>query len=62
LRILIEVICIVRDVWQTAQPDLEERISDLLGVSWKTDIDVAYIFTFAESEYSKTNPGDMIKS
>ncbi len=53
LRMLIDVLCIVRDVWEPAQPDLEARISALLGVPWKTDIDVAYIYSFAESGYPK---------
>ena len=37
-------------------------IIDLLGVPWKIDIDVPYIYKFAESEYAKDNPGDTIKS
>ncbi|KAL8820735.1 MAG: hypothetical protein Q9191_007454 [Dirinaria sp. TL-2023a] len=52
----------VRDNWESAQPNLEKKISDLLGETWKTDIDPAYLYTFAESGYSKDNPGDMIKS
>ena len=52
----------VRDVWEAAQPDLERKLSDLLGVPWKTDIDIPYIYTFAESGYAKDNPGDMVKS
>lgn len=52
----------VRDVWEAAQPDLERKLSDLLGVSWKTDIDIPYIYTFAESGYAKSTPGDMVKS
>ncbi|KAL8794624.1 MAG: hypothetical protein Q9195_002820 [Heterodermia aff. obscurata] len=52
----------IRDVWETAQPDLERKLSDLLGVQWKIDIDFPYIYTFAESGYAKDNPGGMAKS
>lgn len=37
-------------------------MSDLLGVPWKTDMDIPYIYTFAEGGYAKDNPGEMVKS
>ena len=52
----------VRDVREAAQLNLERKLSDLLGVPWKADIDISYIYTFAESGYAKDNPGDMVKS
>ncbi|KAL8693453.1 MAG: hypothetical protein Q9218_001724 [Villophora microphyllina] len=53
---------IVRDNWESHQQGIEAKLSKLLGVPWKVDIDASYIYQYAQSNYSKDNPGDMIKS
>lgn len=51
---------LVRDNWETPKPELEAKISTLLGVPWTAPIDVGMVYGYATTGYSKENTGTML--
>ncbi|KAL8708421.1 MAG: hypothetical protein Q9220_006711 [cf. Caloplaca sp. 1 TL-2023] len=49
----------VRDKWETQQPQLEAKISEMLGVPWKVVFDAGYLYSLAEDRFSQESPGQM---
>jgi len=50
----------LRDYWEPEKPQLEARLSALMGVPWIVDIDIGGVYAYAKEGYAKDNPGKMI--
>lgn len=50
----------VRDKWEVNIPDLEGKLSAVLGVPWKTSVDPGHVYSFAKDRFSKEHPGQML--
>ena len=50
---------IVRDYWEVPKPELEAKISAVLGVPWTVPIDVGMVYSYAATGVGKENPGRM---
>lgn len=51
---------VVRDEYEVKIPELEANLSAVCGVPWRLQIDPAYVYSFAEDDFSKKYPGRMI--
>lgn len=52
----------MRDEWEAKKPELEKKISDILGVAWTIDINPNQIYAYADDGYAKESPGAMLAS
>jgi hypothetical protein len=53
---------LVRDEWENKKSDYEKRISDMLGESWKIDINLHQVYAYAKDGYAAESPGSMISA
>ena len=60
LEIRIDANSLVRDYWETPKPELEAKISGLLGVRWTAAFDIPMIFGYAKTGFAKENTGQML--
>ena len=49
----------MRDGWDTPKPELEAKITALLGVRWTAPIDVGMVYSYAKDGFAKENPGKL---
>jgi hypothetical protein len=52
--------CVVRDEYENKREDLEKKLSDLLGETWKFEVNPNFIFAYANDGYAKNNFGGCI--
>ena len=50
---------LVRDQFESKLPELEAKLSSVLGQPWKINFDTGYLYTFADDRFSKESPGQM---
>ena len=50
---------IVRDNFESKIPELESKLSSVLGQPWKISFDIGHLYTFADDPFSKDSPGQM---
>lgn len=50
---------LVRDNFETKIPELEEKLSSVLGQPWKISFDTGHLYSYADCRFAKEHPGQM---